>query len=189
MADTPMNRIPRDQLPETFHLAWDTLNELTGEPAFVEVFSQAPDLLEFVMNKFYGDIFFAGRVENRYKQLVRLKLSMAHGCMTCNKQNVPGALEAGVSQGQIDSLDTFESGPFSDAEKAVLRLADEIALTNVEGSLDKGLYASLSEHFSDAEICELSIVAGVISGLAKMSFVLGLVEKEPYCPFAKEDAA
>ena len=37
MADTPFTRTPRAQLPEEFHLAWDTLNGLTGEPAFVEV--------------------------------------------------------------------------------------------------------------------------------------------------------
>jgi hypothetical protein len=29
----------------------------------------------------------------------------------------------------------------------------------------------------------------VISGMAKLSFVLGLVERESYCPFATEEAA
>ena len=189
MSETPMQRIPRNELPEELHLAWDTLNGLTGEPTFVEVFAQAPELLRFVMERFYGEIFFAGRVANRYKQLVRLKLSMTHGCMTCNKQNVPGALEAGISQAQIDAMDDYENGPFDDADQAVLRLADQIALTNPDGLLDQGLYRALSDHFSDAEICELNVVAGVISGLAKMSFVMGLVEKEPYCPFAKADVA
>lgn len=189
MATTPMKRIPRGDLPEEFHQAWDVLNHLTGEPTFVEVFAAAPELLRFVMGDFYGNIFFGGSVDNRYKQLVRLKLSLVHGCHTCNLQNIPGSLEAGITQDQIDAMGEFEEGPFSDQDKAVLRFAGQIALTNMEGRMSPALYEQLSRHFSDAQICELGVVAGVISGLAKMSFVMGLVEKEEYCPFARDDAA
>ena len=91
MAGTLLHRTPRSELPQEFHLAWDTLNQLTGEPAFVEAFAANPAMLEFVMNRFYAGIFFGGQVDQRYKQLARLKLSLLHGCRTCNKQNVPGA--------------------------------------------------------------------------------------------------
>ncbi|NJO13184.1 MAG: carboxymuconolactone decarboxylase family protein, partial [Gammaproteobacteria bacterium] len=101
MIQTSLSRVSRQQLPEEFHLAWETLNRLAGDATFVEVFAQAPELLDFVMSRFYMPIFFGGRVENRYKQLARLKLSLAHGCRTCNRQNVPGALEAGITQAQI----------------------------------------------------------------------------------------
>ena len=57
MADTAMTRIPRDELPEEFQVAWDALNGLTDEPTFVEVFAQAPDVLRFVMNDFYAKLF------------------------------------------------------------------------------------------------------------------------------------
>jgi len=189
MADTPLTRMPRAHLPQDFHLAWDTLNRLTGEPTFVEVFAQAPEVLDFVMNDFYADLFFAGRVDNRYKQLARLRLSLLHGCRTCNKQNVPGALEAGITQGQIDAIEHYERGPFSDAEKAVLRFAEQVALTNMDGEMSDELYAELREHFSDADVCELGTVMAVIAGMAKLSFVMRLVEKEPYCPFAPTKAA
>ena len=103
MSNTPFARIPRDELPEGAQAAWDHLNKLTGEPTFVEVFANAPQMLDFVMNKFYGEIFFAGNVDQKYKQLARLRLSLIHGCRTCNKQNVPGSLEAGISQEQEHS--------------------------------------------------------------------------------------
>ena len=189
MADTPMNRIPRERLPEQFHLAWDTLNRLTGEPTFVEVFAQAPDVLNFVMNDFYMKLFFGGQVDQRYKQIARLKLSLEHGCRTCNKQNVPGALEAGLTQAQIDAMDDYENGPFTDAEKAVLAFTDQVKLTNMDGDLSPALYRRLSKHFSDAEICELGTCMAVVAGMAKLSFVLHLVEKEDYCPFAPPAAA
>ena len=184
MADTAMARIPRDKLPQEFQAAWDALNKLTNEPTFVEVFAQAPDVLRFVMNDFYVKLFFGGNVDQRYKQLVRLKLSLVHGCRTCNKQNIPGALEAGVTQAQIDAMGDYNNGPFSDTDKAVLRFADQMALTNMEGDMDEQFYAALSKHFSDAEICELGTVMAVIAGMAKLSFILHLVERESYCPFA-----
>jgi alkylhydroperoxidase family enzyme len=77
----------------------------------------------------------------------------------------------------------------SDAEKAVLAFADQVALTNMDGDLSDALYARLSKHFSDADICELGTVMAVIAGMAKLSFVMRLVEKESYCPFAPPDAA
>ena len=188
MADTLFTRTPRDQLPEQYHLAWDTMNRLTEEPTFVEVFASNPSMLDFVMNDFYSRVFFGGRVDQRYKQLARLKLSLLHGCRTCNRQNVPGALEAGVSQAQIDAMRDYENGPFTAAEKAVIAYADEVALTNMDGRMTPELYARLRGHFSEADILELGVAMAVVSGMAKLSFVLNLVEKEPYCPFAAPSA-
>ena len=94
MTDTLFTRTDRRQMAAAWQPAWDMLNKLTGDATFVEVFSQAPEMLEFVMQQFYAKVFFGGKVEQRYKQLARLKLSLIHGCRTCNKQNVPGALEA-----------------------------------------------------------------------------------------------
>jgi len=188
MADTLFTRTPRDKLPEQYHLAWDTMNRLTEEPTFVEVFASNPSMLDFVMNDFYTRVFFGGRVDQRYKQLARLKLSLLHGCRTCNRQNVPGALEAGVSQAQIDAMRDYENGPFTAAEKAVIAYADEVALTNMDGRMTPELYARLRGHFSEADILELGVAMAVVSGMAKLSFVLNLVEKEPYCPFAAPSA-
>jgi alkylhydroperoxidase family enzyme len=189
MTDTPLTRTPRAELDPKFHLAWDTLNGLTGEPAFVEVFASNPAMLDFVMNRFYMGLFFGGQVEQRYKQLARLKLSLLHGCRTCNKQNVPGALQAGITQAQVDAMDDFERGPFTDAEKAVIAYAGEVALTNAAGRMSPELYARLRRHFSDADLLELGTVMAIVSGMAKLSFVLGLVEREDYCPFAAPAAA
>jgi alkylhydroperoxidase family enzyme len=189
MTETLFTLTPRDRLPEQFHLAWDTLNSLAGEPTFVEVFATNPDMLEFVMNQFYASVFFGGKVEQRYKQLARLKLSLLHGCRTCNRQNIPGALAAGITQAQVDAMDDFENGPFTEAEKSVVAYANEVALTNAAGRMTPALYARLRRHFSEADLLELGVTMAVISGMAKLSFVLDLVEKEPYCPFAAGTAA
>lgn len=46
------------------------------------------------------------------------------------------------------------------------------------------LLAELRAHFSEGDILELGTAMAIISGMAKLSFVLGVVDKEPYCPFA-----
>lgn len=188
MSNTPLARTPRAALSGAPAAAWDALDRLTGEPAFVEAFAAAPELLDFVMSDFYAKIFFAGRVPEKYKQLVRLYLSLTHGCRTCNKQNVPGSLNAGVSQAQVDRLLDFERGPFDAAEKAVLRYAEQMVLTNPDGVMSKTLYDQLRAHLDDAQICELGVVMAVIGGMAKLAFVLDLVEKESYCAFARPAA-
>ncbi len=184
MTATPMQRLSPDAMPDELKQVWSTLKDLTGDATFVEVFAQAPELLDFVMRQFYGNIFFGGRVDERYKQLARLRLSQIHGCRTCNKQNVPGAKAAGFTDAQVEALEAPTADLFDDAERAVLAFAEQVALTNHDGKMDDALYAALSAHFDDAQICELGTVMAVISGMAKLSFVMQLVEREDYCPFA-----
>ena len=81
--------------------------------------------------------------------------------------------------GDYDASDTLTA-----ADKAVLRYADQVAMTNPQGRLDDELIGELQSHFSSADICELGTVMAVISGMAKLSFVMDLVEKESYCEFA-----
>jgi len=188
MSDTLLTPIPREQLDPKWQPAWDMLDQLTGSATFVEVFAQAPEMLDFVMNKFYMPVFFGGQVQQRYKQLARLQLSLLHGCRTCNKQNIPGALGAGFTQAQIDALIAGDAEPFTSAERAVIDYARQIALTNMDGEMTPLLFRALRAHFSEAEILELGTAMAVISGMAKLSFVLNLVEKEGYCPFASAAA-
>jgi alkylhydroperoxidase family enzyme len=184
MTDTLFTRTRRSEMAPSWQPAWEMLDKLTGDATFVEVFAQAPAMLEFVMQQFYAKVFFGGSVEQRYKQLARLKLSLIHGCRTCNKQNVPGALEAGFTQTQIDALIGGNAEPFAPAERAVIEYAEQIALSNMDGRMTAALFGKLRANFSEAQILELGTAMAVISGMAKLSFVLDLVERESYCPFA-----
>jgi alkylhydroperoxidase family enzyme len=191
VTQTLFTRTPRSALPEGVAPAWDMLNRLTGEPTFIEVLAQAPQLLNLVMNEFYVKVFFGGEVPQRYKQLARLRLSLVHGCRTCNKQNVPGALEAGFSQDQIEALvaDTASQPLFSEADLAVIEYTDQMVLTNMHGEISPALFKTLRMHFSEAQILELGVVMAIIGGMAKLSFLLDVVEKETWCPFTPETAA
>jgi len=91
------------------------------------------------MVQFYQNIFFDGRVGQKHKQLSRLRLSMNHGCRTCNLQNLSGVSELGYSQEQIDAMWRQDYTGFSEDEQAVMELADEIALNNADGTTHPGV--------------------------------------------------
>jgi undecaprenyl pyrophosphate phosphatase UppP len=59
-----------------------------------------------------------------------------------------------------------------------------MALPNMDGRMTPALFEALRRHFSEAQILELGTAMAVIAGMAKLSFVLDLVERESYCPFA-----
>lgn len=183
MTNTILPKVAREEMDEGIGMAWDALHALSGDATFVEVFANAPDVLNFAMVDFYQKQFFEGRVHERYKQLARLRLSMNHGCRTCNLQNVKGVAGFGYSQEQIDALWKGDYSSFSEDEQAVMELADEIALNNREGQYTQVLHEKLKRHFSTEDILELAMCLGVIVGLVKLSFTLGLVQKEPYCEF------
>jgi len=153
-----------------------------GDATFYEVGANAPELLEWYVKGFYGSVFYGGRVDIRIKELLRYRLSMTHGCAYCNKGNIEAARRAGLADEQLDAVMDETSDAFSGRERAVLRLAAEMALTNMEGRLTPALYDDLSVHFDDAEIFELGMVAAVLTGMAKFLFVYDLVEREAHCP-------
>jgi len=189
MSDTLLKKVAPEDMSESARTAYEALNELTGDATFVEVFARAPELLDFAMVQFYQKLFFEGRVPDKYMQLGRLRMSMSHGCRTCNMQNVPMIKSIGYTDEQVDAMWAQDYSGFPEKEAAVMELADQIALDNREGELTPELLEKLRRHFSEEEILNICMCMGVIVGLVKMSFALGLVQKESYCEFGADRAA
>lgn len=178
-----LKRIPKDQMSHSIRAGFDKSIELRGEGRFFEVFANHPDLYDWYVDSFYKQVFYSDTVDRKYKELLRLKLSTTHGCKFCNQGNSVDALEAGISQEQIKHIDQYQVGPFDEQEKLVLELADQISLSSPNGNLSEDLYERISEHFTDKQILELGMVAGILTGIAKFLFSFDLVERESYCQF------
>lgn len=189
MTDTLMHRVPEADLSDALKAARAGALALTGDASIIEVFANSEKVCDFFFNHFYQGLFFKGDVALRYKELMRLRLSKTHGCWFCNRNNEAGAKAAGFTDAQIQAIGGDAQAEFTGAESAVLALADELALTNMGGSLTPDLYAALKAHFTDGEIVELAMVGAVLGGLNKMAFVLNLVERETWCPFTPAEAA
>ena len=76
----PISRIPFEELPEALRPLWENSMERAGEAEFVEVGANAPELISWYMDAFYERLFYGGRVDVRFKELLRLRLSKSNGC-------------------------------------------------------------------------------------------------------------
>jgi alkylhydroperoxidase family enzyme len=100
--------------------------------------------------------------------------------------NSAAARQAGITDEEIDALlGDVDDMPLPDAEKAVVRLADQMTLLNPDGFLTEELYRDLREHWSDAEVFELGMTMAVLCGMAKFLFVFDMVSREASCPIHK----
>jgi AhpD family alkylhydroperoxidase len=177
-----LRRVPRAEMTPRLQQEFDDTLALRDDATMQEVGANAPELLAWYKDEFYGRLFYGGRVGTRLKELLRYRLSMTHGCAYCNKGNRVAATRAGVTAEQLAHIMEDGHASFDAQERAVLRLADQIVITNMHGELSPALYAELKPHFDDAQIFELGMVAGILTGMAKFIFVYDLVEKEANCP-------
>lgn len=182
MPNPVLRRIPRAEMTPRLQAEYDTTLALRDDATLQEVGANAPELLAWYRDEFYGKLFYGGRVDIRTKELLRYRLSMTHGCAFCNKGNRVAADKAGVTPEQLGSIMNEAHACFSPQDRAVLRLADQIVMTNMHGELTPALHADLKPFFDDAQIFELGMVAGMLTGMAKFIFVYDLVEKEANCP-------
>jgi len=182
MPDPLLRRVPVGEMTERLQAEHAATLKLRDDATLVEVGANAPELMAWYRDDFYAKVFYAGRVDVRTKELLRYRLSMTHGCAFCNKGNSVAALRSGVTQQQLDHVMDEHHPCFDARDRAVLELADQIAMTNMAGALDRPLHAALRAHFDDAQIFELGMVAGMLTGMAKFIFVYDLVEREAHCP-------
>ena len=183
MPNTPIARVPREKLPPHMQKSWDGAKKLHGDTTFVETFGNAPEVYDWYINDYYGKVYHSGRIDSRIMELVRLRLANVHGCAFCNRGDRIATLEAGVPLEQIEQLEDYENGPFTEKEKSALALADVMVLTNPKGMLTQKIYDRARAHFTDGQLMELGVNMAVLCGMVKFLFAYDLVEKEDYCPF------
>jgi AhpD family alkylhydroperoxidase len=193
MPNPAIARIAPEALPPHLQQARRRSRERTGDSTFIEVMANAPAVLDWYMADFYGRLFYnqmpGTTLDIRTKELLRIRLSKQHGCRFCNQSNTIDALAAGITQAQIDAMRTPSPALFDAKDLAVIDLASEMELSNMSGQLTRALYERLRAFYSDAQICEMGVVAAVLTGMAKMIFVYDLVEREEYCPIGPAEAA
>jgi AhpD family alkylhydroperoxidase len=178
--------VPPEEMQDELRAIFDRNDELVGNTDFIQAAANAPEVLDWYLKSFYGQLFHGGRVDVRIKELVRLRLARTHGCALCNAVDTLDTLRAGVDPRAVEAVtawpEPIDVAHFDEREIAALHFADQMALQNMDGHLDRALYAELRRWFSDAEIFELGMVMAVLTGMAKFLFVADLVPTEANCP-------
>jgi alkylhydroperoxidase family enzyme len=78
----------------------------------------------------------------------------------------------GITEELVGALRDYESGPFSDREKAALRSADQLFADH--HAVDDALWDNLRARFTEEELLELTWVLAEFIALGKVIYVLGI---------------
>lgn len=175
--------LERSQLSPELQELYDRSLERRGEARFIGAIAHNPELLEWYLNQFYGNLFYGSPHLTPYLELGRLRLSDKHGCRSCNMGNRLDAHDHGLSGDKIANIADARHAAFDSADRAVIELADLLSLENRNAKLEEALYTKLGAHFSQSDIVTLSMVFSMLSGIARFLFAFDFVEREEYCRF------
>lgn len=102
----------------------------------------------------YTAVVGPGSVNRRIKSLVYLTSSFANECAFCIQANLPGARKAGITEEEIQAIQTEQEHVFSEPERAAILYARELTQTaDAEDSR-----AALLEHFTAEQVVEITLV-------------------------------
>lgn len=104
-----------------------------------------------------------GALGERLVDLVFLRVSQINGCAFCIDMHWRDLMRQEIDPRHLNALAGWREAPFfSERERAALRWAEIVAATPHSDASDEE-FARLREHFSDAEIAELSFAIAAIN--------------------------
>ena len=102
-------------------------------------------------------------LEPRLLHLLKIRASQINGCAFCVDMHVKEARAEGLGEQWIALICAWRESPvFSDRERAVLAWAESLTHVSATGAPDAD-YMPLREHFSEAEIVDLTVAVGMIN--------------------------
>jgi len=171
-------RVPlqeRDEVTAEAAVLYDKLMADRGcVPNMFKALANVPGLAEGVaalLKPLMGD----GALAGWYKELIATRVAALNACDYCISAHRHLALQRGATQAQIDSIgeeaeSSFESGPFTEKEKAGFRYA---ALLHQSGhAIDDAAFAAVSAHFNAQELVELTAVAAAFEFFPRINTAL-----------------
>ncbi len=114
----------------------------------------------------------------RLRELVRLRIAFHNQCRSCMAMRYADAVDAGVSEDLVCSLEKPHEAPdLTDAERVALRYSDLLATNHL--AIGDALYAELAQYFSDKEVVELGSWCAICVGFGRLSATWNMVEDLP----------
>jgi len=138
-------------------------------PNMFKALSNVPELvlgIAALLKPLMADSTLAGW----YKELIATRVASLNDCEYCISAHRHLAAQRGATPEQVAAYDTFETGPFTEREKAGFRYASRL---HVSGhAIDEEAFAAVSVHFISAEIIELTAVAAAFEFFPRFNTAL-----------------
>ncbi len=112
-------------------------------------------------------------LEKSLLNIVKIRASEINRCIRCIKMHAEDAVERGETTERLDAISEWrEADCFSERERAALDWTE--ALTRLsEGGVSDELFAATSQHFSEAELTNLTIAIIAINGWNRLNVGFG----------------
>lgn len=189
MTADSLSRVPlveRDRLAhEAVALAelYDKLEAERGRvPNMFKALANLPPLALGIA-AFLKPLMGEGALPAWYKELIAARVASLNECAYCVSSHRFLAGLRGASPEQIASYDAFETGPFSEKEKAGFRYAGLLHLSG--HAIDEAAFEAVGAHFHSGEIVELTAVAAAFEFFSRFNSALHI----PVTPLPESSAA
>jgi alkylhydroperoxidase family enzyme len=147
--------------------------------ALYRALANAPDLLE-PYSALAQALRHRASTSRELRELVVLRVAHLTGSEYEWSHHRKMAEQEGIAPEKLRTLGRGrESDAFGDAERAALRLADEVH----DVAVSDETVAELSGHFAPGEVVELVMLASVYQAVARMIQGLGVQVEEEYAPY------
>jgi AhpD family alkylhydroperoxidase len=122
-------------------------------------------------------------LEHSLLELVKTRASQINGCAYCIDMHTKDARAAGEREQRLYSLSAWRESPFySPRERAALDWTEALTLIHQNNVSDE-VYRQAREHFSEAELVNLSMAVVAINGWNRLAIsfrtVPGTYESKP----------
>jgi uncharacterized peroxidase-related enzyme len=166
-------RVPlleRDGVPAEVAVLYDRLYADRGVvPNMFKALANAPELVLGIA-ALLKPLMAEGALKGWYKELIATRVAVLNECEYCVSAHRFLAGRRGATPEQVASLDAFDTGPFTEREKAGFRYAT--LLHGSGNAIDEAAFAELSAHFSLQEIVELTAVAAAFEFFPRFNSAL-----------------
>jgi uncharacterized peroxidase-related enzyme len=158
---------PEDAPPEVREIYETTLR---GKPGNVQKsLAHRPEMLKNFLS-FYASV---GRsLDRKLYELIYLRVSFINGCRYCTQHHVASSKRAGLTGEDWAALKAGNYSGYSEKERAALIYVEK--LTRAPHEINDADFDELKKQFSDPEIVDLHMLAGLANLTNRLTDPLGL---------------
>jgi AhpD family alkylhydroperoxidase len=108
-------------------------------------------------------------LEESLIHLIKLRASQINGCAYCLDMHWKDLRAIGEEEQRLYSLDAWRECPYySDRERAALAWTDAVTLVT-NGHVPDAVYEEVRPHFSEKELCDLTLAVAAINAWNRLS--------------------
>ncbi|HZO18347.1 MAG TPA: carboxymuconolactone decarboxylase family protein [Gemmatimonadaceae bacterium] len=116
-----------------------------------------------------------GSIDEYLLNLVRLRVSQINGCAYCIDMHFKDLRALGEGEQRLYSLDAWRECPYyTERERAALAWAEAVTVI-ADGHAPERLFEAARSHFSEQELCDLTMAIATVNAWNRLSISARLV--------------